>query len=155
MFLVSSTQSGNIRKMSSLTEVELAGLRLDQEAELDATCTIWRNIDEDLRTISKVTGVLSAPTTTTIFTGACFCAPIVSRRDRFDTHGEQQIYQNQYRVLLPHDAGEAEGGIRIGDFIRITVSEDPDFLLKDMTVKDVLLVSDISLRRLTTIDIEE
>jgi hypothetical protein len=36
-----------------------------------------------------------------------------------------------------------------------TVAEDPDFLLKDMTVKDVLLVSDISLRRLTTIDIEE
>jgi hypothetical protein len=57
--------------------------------------------------------------------------------------------------LVPWDAGQPTYSIKIGDFIRITVSEDDDFLLKDMEIKDVLLVSDISLRRLTAIDIRE
>ncbi len=139
----------------SLTAVELAGIRLDQEAELDAACTIWREVNEEDLVISKIDATFQETFTQTIFTGPCFCAPIVSRRDRFDVHGEQQVYQNQYRVLLPYNAGTSEGGIKIGDFMRITASEDPDFLLKDMTVKDVLLVSDISLRRLTTVDITE
>lgn len=137
----------------TLTPWELDGIRLDQEQQLDSICMIWRVQNEG--TISKIDATLSSPAQITIFTGPCFCAPIVSRRDRFDVHGEQQIYQNQYRILLPYDAGLPDFSIRVGDFLRVTVSEDPDFLLKDMTVKDVLLVSDISLRRLTTIDIEE
>lgn len=137
----------------TLTSWELDGIRLDQEDQLDAICMIWRVHSEG--DVSKIDATLSSEAQITIFTGPCFCAPIVSRRDRFDIHGEQQIYQNQYRILLPYDAGLPDFSIRVGDFIRITVSEDPDFLLKDMTVKDVLLVSDISLRRLTAIDIEE
>lgn len=137
----------------TLTQLELDGIRTDQEAQLDATCMIWRVHSEG--TISKVDATLSSPVQVTIYTGVCYVTPIVARRDRFDVHGEQQIYQNQYRVLLPYDAGLPNYSIRIGDFIRITASQDPDFLLKDMTVKDVLLVSDISLRRLTTIDIDE
>lgn len=133
----------------SLTKIELAGIRVDQNAQLDAQCIIWREID--LGTISKTDATLNTPSNTTIFTGACFCAPIVSRRDRFDVHGEQQVYQNQYRILIPWDADT----IRVGDRFRLTTSEDPDLLLKDMTIKDVLLVSDISLRRLTAIDILE
>jgi hypothetical protein len=139
--------------MSSLSQIELNGLRVDQEAELDSTCLIWRVTDEG--TISKVDATLSSPAQTTIYNGPCYCAPIVSRRDRFDVHGEQQIYQNQNRILVPWDAGQPTYSIKIGDFIRITVSEDDDFLLKDMEIKDVLLVSDISLRRLTAIDIRE
>lgn len=133
----------------TLTKLELAGIRTDQNAQLDAECMIWRELDEG--TISKVDAKFNQPTTSTIFTGPCFCAPIVSRRDRFDIHGEQQIYQNQYRILIPYDAPT----IRQGDLFRLTTSEDPDLLLKDMTIKDVLLVSDISLRRLTAIDITE
>lgn len=139
--------------MGSLSQIELNGLRVDQNAELDSECIIWR--ETSAGTISKVDATFSAPVQVTVYTGPCFCAPIVSRRDRFDVHGEQQVYQNQYRVLLPWDAGQPTFSIKIGDFLRITSSEDTDFLLKDMVVKDVLLVSDISLRRLTVIDIEE
>ena len=133
----------------SLTKIELAGIRVDQNAQLDAECMIWREVD--LGTISKTDATLNSPSNITVFSGPTFCAPIVSRRDRFDVHGEQQIYQNQYRILIPWDAPT----IRQGDLYRLTVSEDPDLLLKDMIIKDVLLVSDISLRRLTAIDIEE
>ena len=133
----------------TLSKLELAGIRVDQFAQLDAQCIIWR--ETDLGTISKVDATLNSPSNITIFTGSTFCAPIVSRRDRFDIHGEQQVYQNQYRILIPYDAPT----IRIGDKYRLTESEDPDLLLKDMTIKDVLLVSDISLRRLTAIDILE
>ena len=133
----------------TLTKVELAGIRVDQLAQLDAICMIWREVD--LGTISKTDATLNSPSNITIFTGPCFCAPIVSRRDRFDVHGEQQVYQNQYRILIPYDAPT----IKIGDKFRLTESEDPDLLVKDMTIKDVLLVSDISLRRLTAIDILE
>jgi hypothetical protein len=105
----------------SLTDLELAGIRLDQEAELDATCIIWRQINDESRVISKVDATFAQTFTQTIFTGPCFCAPIVSRRDRFDVHNEQQVYQNQYRVLIPYNAGASEGGVKIGDFLRITV----------------------------------
>lgn len=136
----------------SLSKIELNGIRVDQNAELDSVCMIWRVIGEG--PASKIDAT-TTPTTITIYTGPCYCTPIVSRRDRFDVHGEQQIYQNQYRVLVPWDAGTPDESIKIGDMIRITASDDPDFFLKDMTVKDVLLVSEISLRRLTTIDIDE
>ncbi len=133
----------------TLTQIELAGIRVDQNAQLDAVCMIWREVD--LGVISKTDATLGSPSNLTIFTGACFCAPIVSRRDRFDVHGEQQVYQNQYRILIPWDAPT----IKIGDRFRLTTSEDPDLLVKNMVIKDVLLVSDISLRRLTAIDILE
>jgi hypothetical protein len=133
----------------SLTDVELNWIRVDQEAELDSSGIIYRITDPG--TISKVTGLFTGPTSVTIYSGLLSVGPIVSRRDRFDVHGEQQIYQNQYRVLLPYDAD----GIHIGDFLQVTTSEDPDFVTKEMEIKDVLLVSDISLRRLTAIDISE
>lgn len=133
----------------SLTREELEGIRIDQEAELDAQCLIWRETSPG--TISKVTGEFMSPQTETIYEGPCSFAPIVSRRDRFDVHGEQQVYQNQNRLLIPWDAFE----VKIGDFCRITESEDQDLNLKDMVVKDVLLVSDLTLRRLTLIDILE
>jgi hypothetical protein len=133
----------------SLTPIELDGVRTDQEAELDATCLIWRETSPG--TPIKATADYLAPETTTVYTGPCFIAPIVSRRDRFDVHGEQQVYQNQYRVLMPWDGA----AVQVGDFFTVTVSNDPDFLGRDLTVKDVLYVSDLSLRRLTVIDIKE
>jgi hypothetical protein len=133
----------------TIHNIELAGIRADQNAQLDAECIIWRELDHGV--ISRDDAKFNQPATSTIFTGPCFCAPIVARRDRFDVRGEQQIYQNQYRILIPYNAPT----IKIGDLFRLTVSEDPDLLLKDMTIKDVLLVSDISLRRLTAIDITE
>lgn len=135
--------------VGSLTDIELDWIRVDQTAELDAFCLVYRITDPG--TISKVDGLFTGPTSVTIFSGLCSVTPIVSRRDRFDVHGEQQVYQNQYRVLLPYDAD----GIRIGDLLQVTSSEDPDFVTKEMEVKDVLLVTDISLRRLTVIDIDE
>lgn len=133
----------------ALHGIELDGARVDQTSLLDAQCVIWRVLSPG--TISKTTAIYTSPSTQTIYTGICAFAPIVSRRDRFDTHGEQQIYQNQNRVLLPWDAF----GVRIGDLLRVTSSEDDDLDLKDQVVKDVLLVSDITMRRLTTIDIDE
>lgn len=133
----------------SLLPIELDGVRVDQEGELDATCLIWREIGPG--TPVKATASYLDPVTVTVFTGPCFIAPIVSRRDRFDVHGEQQVYQNQYRVLMPWDGAD----VHIGDLITITVSNDPEFLGRNMEVKDVLYVSDLSLRRLTTIDIKE
>jgi hypothetical protein len=138
----------------SLLPIELDGIRVDQEAQLDATCTIWREIDDGV--MDKNTAIYLNPGTVTIYTGACFFAPIVSRRDRFDVYGEQQIYQNQNRVLVPWDAGDDLGQvIKIGDLLRVTVSEDNSLNPKVQTIKDVLLVSDISLRRLTTVDVKE
>lgn len=133
----------------TLHKIEIDGIRVDQLAQLDAQCLIWRVTDPG--TISKIDATYTNPSTTTIYTGPCYFAPIVSRRDRFDIHGEQQVYQNQNRVLLPWDAF----GIKIGDFFRVTDSQDDDLELRDQVVKDVLMVSDLSLRRLTTIDIKE
>ncbi len=133
----------------SLTQIELDGVKADQEAELDGTCVIWRVTSPG--TISKVDATYSSPGTTTVYTGPAFCAPIVSRRDRFDVHGEQQVYQNQYRILVPWDVST----VKIGDLFQMTAAEDIQLLTKVMTIKDVLLVSDISLRRFTAIDIDE
>ena len=133
----------------SLSNVELDGLRADQTAQLEDTCLIWRVLSPG--TLSKTDAAYSSPQTTTIYDGLCYFVPIVSRRDRFDIHGEQQIYQHQNRVLVPWDTF----GIKIGDLIRVTVSADQDLTLKDMLIKDVLLVSDLTLRRLTCIDIDE
>lgn len=133
----------------TLSDLEIEGIRVDQTAQLDAECIIWRVLSEG--TINKSDASYSNPSTDTVYEGICYFSPIVSRRDRFDVHGEQQVYQHQNRVFVPWDAF----GIRIGDFIRITVSEDEDLNLRDQVIKDVLLVSDLTLRRLTTIDIEE
>jgi hypothetical protein len=91
----------------SLTDLELAGIRLDQEAELDATCIIWRQINDDSRVISKVDATFAQTFTQTIFNGPCFCAPIVSRRDRFDVHNEQQHRCRGPR--LPTQGHDGEG----------------------------------------------
>jgi hypothetical protein len=138
----------------TLHKTELDGIRVDQNAQLDAECIIWRTLSPG--TISKVDATYTNPSTETIYVGPCYFAPIVSRRDRFDVHGEQQVYQNQNRVLLPWDAGSELGQeIRIGDLFRVTSSKDDNLDLRDQEIKDVLMVSDISLRRLTTIDIHE
>lgn len=133
----------------TLSRLELEGIRKDQNDQHDAECIVWRETSPG--TVDRNTGEFMGPTTVTIYSGPCSVAPIVSRRDRFDVHGEQQIYQNQYRALLPWDAFD----IRIGDYFRVTSSEDDDLDLRDMEVKDVLLVSDTSQRRLTLIDIKE
>lgn len=133
----------------SITPLELDGIRFDQEGELDATCLIWREISPG--TPDKATASYLAPETITIYSGPCFYSPIVSRRDRFDIHGEQQVYQNQYRVLLPWDGGD----IHQGDIFTLVTADDAEAIGRDQVVKDVLYVSDISLRRLTTIDIKE
>ncbi len=140
--------------MSTLHQVELDGIRVDQNSLLEATLLIWRITDPG--TISKTTAIYSNPTTVTIYNGLGYFAPIVARRDRFDVHGEQQVYQNQNRVLVPWDAGSELGEeIKIGDILRVTASEDSTLDLRDQVIKDVLMVSDITLRRLTTIDIKE
>lgn len=133
----------------SLTSWELDGIRIDQEAELDAMCLIWRETGPG--TPVKATASYLSPITITVYTGPCFYSPIVSRRDRFDVHGEQQVYQNQYRVLMPWDGAT----VKAGDFFTLTVADDLDALSRTQVVKDVLYVSDISLRRLTTVDIKE
>jgi len=66
----------------TLTQLELDGIRTDQEAQLDATCMIWRVHSEG--TISKVDATLSSPVQVTIYTGVCYVTPIVARRDRFE-----------------------------------------------------------------------
>lgn len=133
----------------TLSRLELEGIRVDQDQQLDAQCIIWRDTNPGV--IDKNTGFFMGASTLTIYEGPCAFQPILSRRDRFDVHGERQIYQNQYRLTLPWDAF----GIRIGDIVRITESEDQDLDLRDMVVKDVLMVSDTSARRLTLIDILE
>jgi hypothetical protein len=133
----------------SLLPIELDGIRVDQEAELDATCLIWRELSPG--TPIKATASYLAPETTTIFSGPCFYSPIVSRRDRFDVHGEQQVYQNQNRVLIPWDGGD----VQQGDIFTLVTADDTNAIGRDQVIKDVLYVSDISLRRLTTIDIRE
>ncbi len=135
--------------MGALHDIEIAGVRVDQSSLLGDECLIWRVTDPG--TISKIDATYSNPSTTTIYSGPCDFAPIVARRDRFDVHGEQQVYQNQNRVLLPWDSFD----IRIGDLLRVTATEDEDLLLKDQVIKDVLMASDVTLRRLTTIDIDE
>lgn len=135
--------------MSALHQIEIDGIRVDQSTLLGDECLIWRITDQG--TISKVDATYSNPTTVTVYSGPCDFAPIVARRDRFDVHGEQQVYQNQNRILLPWDSFD----IRIGDFLRVTQTADETLHLRDQVIKDVLMVSDITLRRLTTIDIDE
>lgn len=138
----------------TLTKIELAGVRVDQTAQMDAQCTIWRQLDPG--PLNPLTATYDTPATLTVYSGPCSFTPIVSRRDRFDVHGEQQIYQNQNRVLIPWDHDTATGEeVKIGDYLRITSSEDASLDVKTQEVKDVLLVSDLTMRRLTTVDIRE
>lgn len=133
----------------TLTQLELDGSRLDMNQQLDATCLIWRQTD--MGAVNPATGQFMAGSTVTVYEGPCWVGPILSRRDRFDVHGEQQIYQNQYRVTLPWDAF----GIKIGDNFRVTNAHDLNLETRDMVVKDVLMTTDTIAQRLTVIDIKE
>ena len=133
----------------NLDRLELAGARTDLLVELTDTCTIERITDKG--TVNRTTAELVGETRDTIYTGICDCAPIRSRRDRFDTFGEALIFTRQYRVILPHDSAD----IQIRDIFTVTSSEDPEMVGRPMEVRDVHVTTDNIARTVTVHDSRE
>jgi hypothetical protein len=132
-----------------LTDLELAGIRADVAGFFVDTCTITRVTEEGA--LNHATAQFAAPTTITVYSGACSIYPIESRRDRFDEFGQGLVYTRQYRVVLPW----TEDDVQIRDDFVATVSDDPQLIGRPMEVRDVIVSTNLGYRRLTVQDTRE
>lgn len=132
-----------------LSQEELDGIREDtrQTSEVDI-CLIERIVDEGTLLPN---GLIVVGPRATIYTGFCAIYPILSRRDRFDEFGEGLTFTRQYRVDLPWHVDN----VQIRDRFTVTVSEDPQLLGREFEVRDVVVETNVGVRRLTVHDFRE
>lgn len=132
-----------------LSPEELAGIREDarQTTEVD-TCIIERIVDEGQL---QPNGLIIPSPRATIYIGFCAIYPILSRRDRFDELGEGLTFTRQYRVDLPWTVDD----VQIRDRLTMVTSEDLQLIGREFEVRDVVVETNIGLRRLTVHDFRE
>lgn len=132
-----------------LSQEELDGIREDarQTNEVD-TCKIERITTEGQLLPS---GLITPDPRSLIYTGFCAMYPILSRRDRFDELGEGLTFTRQYRVDLPWTVAT----VQIRDRFTVLTSEDPQLINREFEVRDVVVETNIGLRRLTVHDFRE
>ncbi len=132
-----------------LTDIELAGIRLDVDQLFEDTCTIERVTTKG--TLNHSTAKFTGEVRDLIYSGRCFIKPIISRRDRFDEVGQGLVFTRQYRVGIPHTVTT----VQIRDLFTATVSRDPQVVSREMQVRDALVGSNLGYRRLTVQDTRE
>lgn len=133
-----------------LTDEELAGLRVDMDTVINVDeCELFRNVDEEGTLLPN--GFIVRDPHLTLYTGPCAMWPLLSRRDRFDEIAEGLVFTRQYRVTLPWSVDD----IQIRDRFKVTVSDDPQLVNREMEVRDVIVESKIAVRRLTVHDFRE
>jgi len=108
--------------------------------------TIHRIID--IGPINTSTHLYDSPSSTVIYSGPGRISPVTYRRDRQEIGGEEAVRIRQYRGIVPWDAGD----IHINDILGVTFCEDPQFEGKFLDVTDVLLESELAVRRISLVD---
>lgn len=96
-------------------------------------------------------GTADPPPEADIYVGRMSVYPIMSRRDRFDELAEGLVFTRQYRVEVPWDTAD----IQIRDRLIVTVSRDPELIGRILEVRDVIVETNIGLRRITVHDFRE
>lgn len=112
-----------------------------QAAALDGmrdTCTIRRETGEATDPFS---GVIT-PTWAALYAGRCRVQQGLAQADQHDT-GED--YQLQLRMVLQIPASVT--GLKVGDEVTITASQDPDLVGRVFLVRDLMHKTDLSSRR--------
>lgn len=133
-----------------LTDEELAGLRVDVDTVINVDeCVITRPVDQE-GTLLPNSFIVKDPELS-IYTGPCAIYPLLSRRDRFDEIAEGLVFTRQYRVDLPWTVAD----VQIRDRFKVTVTNDPQLLNRLMEVRDVVVETNIAIRRLTVHDFRE
>lgn len=132
-----------------ISQAELNGIREDarQTTEVDE-CIITRITGEGTLLPN---GFIDPDPRDTIYTGPCAIYPILSRRDRFDELAEGLVFTRQYRV----DLDWSVDNVQIRDRFVVTVSQDPQLIGREFEVRDVVVETNIGLRRLTVHDFRE
>lgn len=132
-----------------LSQAEIDGIREDvrQTTEVDQ-CIIERIVSEGTLLPN---GLIDPDPRAVIYTGFCAIYPILSRRDRFDELGEGLVFTRQYRVDLPWD----ESTVQIRDRFTVTASQDPQLVGREFEVRDVVVETNVAVRRLTVHDFRE
>ena len=132
-----------------LTDEELAGIRVDAQTVINVDeCIVERIVSEGTLLPN---GFIVKDPRLNIYTGPCAVYPLLSRRDRFDEIAEGLIFTRQYRVDLPWD----EADVQIRDRFKVTTTNDPQLLNREMEVRDVVVETNIAIRRLTVHDFRE
>ena len=134
--------------MTLIDALELAGIRTDLDGFFDDVGIIERIITPG---ILQPNGTIAGEVRATIYSGKMSIDPLLSRRDRFDEFGQGLIFTRQYRVDLPHTVVT----VQVRDRLRITASQDPQLVGREMEVRDVMVETDVGLRRLTVHDFRE
>ena len=134
--------------MTLIDALELAGIRTDLDGFFDDVGIIERIITPG---VLQANGTIAGEIRTTIYSGKMSVDPLLSRRDRFDEFGQGLVFTRQYRVDLPYTVTT----VQIRDRIRITTSQDPQLVGREMEVRDVIVETDVGLRRLTVHDFRE
>jgi len=132
-----------------ITASELDGIREDVDQLFENTGKIERVTS--IGTLNHATGLYTDQVRVLIYSGPCYIAPIISRRDRFDEVGQGLVFSRQYRVNIPWDQAD----VQIRDLFTPLTSEDPQLIGREMLVRDVLVQTNVSYRRLTVQDTRE
>lgn len=134
-----------------ISDLELDGIRVDARQTIsEGTCTIERR-DEIERSDVAADGSLTTTRTVLHTDIPCNFSPILARRDRFDEFAEALVFTRQYRVKVAWDVDD----VRIGDYVTITTTADPQADGREFVVRDVVLSENNSVRIITVQDSEE
>lgn len=100
-------------------------------------CNITRG-EELAGTLDENTGALSAPAPTTVYADLP-CSVSSSRTGDFmiDHEGEQEILTSRFVGRYPWTAD----GLRVGDTMTVTVSEDNDLVGRQFVIKNIIRVT--------------
>ncbi len=143
-----------------LDRFELDGLRLDLNELLGITDNGVDESIENAKTLGTITRVIERgplntttkkydnPSTITVYSGPADISPVTYRRDRQELGGQESIRIRQYRGSIPWNADE----IFIDDIYTTNFSTDPWLVDKVLVITDVLLESEVGIRRISLVD---
>lgn len=127
---------------------EVDGIRADIEQLFVDQGRFFRRVGDP---ILNPNGTADPPPEADIYVGRMSLYPIMSRRDRFDELAEGLVFTRQYRVEVPWSTAD----IQIRDRLILTVSRDPELVGRELEVRDVIVETNIGMRRITVHDFRE
>lgn len=132
-----------------LSQAEIDGIREDARQTVEVDEGVVERITEQGGLLPN--GFREPDTRAVIYNGPCAVYPILSRRDRFDELAEGLVFTRQYRVDLPWSVDD----VQIRDRFHVTVSRDLQLMDREFEVRDVVVETNVGLRRLTVHDFRE
>jgi len=142
-----------------LTTEEVDGLRVDLGMLLgiseidgndDAARTVISFYREDATPTFDIATATYAVNPTALYSGPAAISPMVFRRDRQESGGDEAIRVRVYRCMLPWDADPLPA---VDDYAIVDECDDPDVVGRLFWVVDVMFESEIAGRRVTLTDV--